>query len=155
VLFPLCTLFREQVPNLAHEQKAPQPTTDEPYPPPAPKDSLKIAQIILSTTPSDAPTSEILWLKLQILLSSGQLKSAHQLLTKEGTGGSLARDWWRITGIQEIAKRVTAEKADRKDKDKGNQENAVSGEGDDEGLEWVWKSELGEFLDVWSKDSEA
>jgi len=40
----------------------------------------------------------------------------------------LARDWYRMKGIEEISKRVEGDK------------------------DWIWEKELGEFLDYWSKD---
>jgi hypothetical protein len=40
----------------------------------------------------------------------------------------LARDWYRMKGIEEISKRVEGDK------------------------DWIWETELGEFLDDWSKD---
>lgn len=98
---------------------------------------------MLSTTSPEAETSDILWLRTQILLSAGQLKTAHELLVREGTGGSLARDWYRMTGIQEIAKRVESSGS------------AVDVNEESEGSAWVWETELGEFLDTWSKDTEA
>jgi hypothetical protein len=109
-------------------QKAPQPTPSQPYPPPAPEGSLKIASILLSTAGPSINTSDILWLKSQILLSSGEYKKCHELLLQHGQGGSLARDWYRMKGIEEISKRVEGDK------------------------DWIWEKELGEFLDYWSKD---
>jgi len=40
----------------------------------------------------------------------------------------LARDWYRMKGIEEISKRVESDK------------------------DWIWEKELGDFLDYWSKD---
>jgi hypothetical protein len=40
----------------------------------------------------------------------------------------LARDWYRMKGIEEISKRV------------------------EDDTNWVWEEELGEFLDYWSED---
>jgi len=110
------------------KQKAPQPTPSQPYPPPAPEGSLKIASILLLTAGPSINTSDILWLKSQVLLSSGEYKKCHELLVQHGQGGSLARDWYRMKGIEEISKRV-----------QGDQD-------------WVWEKELGEFLDYWLKD---
>lgn len=65
---------------------------------------------------------------MQILLSARENRKAHELLLQSGKGGGLARDWYRMQGIQEIGKRE---------------------EGD---VVWVWEEELGEFLDAWRKD---
>jgi hypothetical protein len=49
---------------------------------------------------------------------------------EHGRGGSLARDWYRMKGIEELDKRESGSK------DKG----------------WLWERELGEYLNLWSSD---
>ncbi|OCF31945.1 hypothetical protein I316_06328 [Kwoniella heveanensis BCC8398] len=84
-------------------KNAPQPTPSLPYPAPAPPNSLKIATLLLnaSSKPPLPLTSETLWLKTQILLSSGQKEEAVKLLQTEGSKGALARLWWRL-GVRDI-----------------------------------------------------
>lgn len=65
---------------------------------------------------------------MQILLSSGENKKSHELLVKHGQGGGLVRDWYRMQGIQEIGKRE---------------------QGD---VKWVWETELGSYLEYWTRD---
>ncbi|WVQ99727.1 hypothetical protein IAU59_006869 [Kwoniella sp. CBS 9459] len=87
-------------------KNAPQPTPSNPYPAPAPPNSLKIATLLLNTSSKPPLTSETLWLKTQILLSSGQNEEALQLVQTEGSKGALARLWWRMEGVKEILKRL-------------------------------------------------
>jgi N-terminal acetyltransferase B complex non-catalytic subunit len=115
-------------------QRSPQPTSSTLFPPPAPEGTLKIASILLATAGPAVPSSDILWLRLQVLLSSGQNRKAHELLVEHGHGGGLARDWYRMKGVEEIAKR--------------EQER-------DQDVTWVWGQELGQFLQEWSKDNMA
>ncbi|KAK8864694.1 hypothetical protein IAR55_001946 [Kwoniella newhampshirensis] len=93
-------------------QKAPQPTLDTPFPSPAPKNTLKIAQTILSTTGKKCETSEMLWLRLQVLLSSGEYAEVLKVAREEGAEGSLARLWWRMEGVKEALRRMSEEKID-------------------------------------------
>lgn len=110
-------------------QRSAQPTPLIPFPPSAPEGTLKIATILLSTAGPSVPSSDVLWLRLQVLLSSGQNKKAHEMLMEHGHGGGLARDWYRMKGVEEIAKREQAHGAD-----------------------WVWEQELGSFLQEWRND---
>lgn len=71
---------------------------------------------------------------MQVLLSAGENKKAHEYLVEHGRNGGLARDWYRMQGIQEIGKRQT------------------EGEGDGD-LDWVWETELTGFLNYWTTDS--
>ena len=47
---------------------------------------------------------------------------------EHGQGGSLARDWYRMKGIEELSKREKGEKG------------------------WLWEKELEEFLGNWTSD---
>ncbi|WWD16993.1 hypothetical protein CI109_101429 [Kwoniella shandongensis] len=116
-------------------QKAPQPTPDQSYPPLAPKNTLKIAQTLLSTTGKTCETSEILWLRIQVLLSSGEYAEVLKLAREEGAKGSLARVWWRMEGIKETLRRMA--------------EDGV------EGLEEEWKTERAWVEGVLSEDTES
>ncbi|WVF71131.1 hypothetical protein IAT40_005928 [Kwoniella sp. CBS 6097] len=87
-------------------KNAPQPTPSRPYPAPAPPNSLKIATLLLNSSSKSPLSSETLWLKTQILLSSGQNEEALKLLQAEGSKGALARLWWRMEGVKEIVKRL-------------------------------------------------
>ncbi|OWZ57752.1 hypothetical protein C368_00920 [Cryptococcus neoformans 125.91] len=81
-------------------QKAPQPAPSDPYPCPAPANSLKIAQVLLSTTGNTCGTSDIFWLRAQILLSSNQPGDLLKLARQEAQEGSLARLWWRMEAVK-------------------------------------------------------
>nr|KIR49824.1 hypothetical protein I312_00916 [Cryptococcus bacillisporus CA1280] len=81
-------------------QKAPQPTPSDPFPCPASPNSLKIAQVLLSTTGNTCDTSEIFWLRAQILLSSDQPGDLLKLARQQAQEGSLARLWWRMETVK-------------------------------------------------------
>ncbi|OCF74339.1 hypothetical protein I204_04710 [Kwoniella mangroviensis CBS 8886] len=87
-------------------KKAPQPTPSRPFPSPcSDPTSLKIALLLLNTSKSPS-TSEGLWLKLQIVLSAGQLEEALVFLQDQGQEGGLVRLWWRMEGAREVLKRM-------------------------------------------------
>lgn len=69
---------------------------------------------------------------MQILLSAGEHKKAHAYLVEHGQKGGLARDWYRMQGIQEI----------------GRREGEAGGD-----VDWVWETELTGFLGYWKEDS--
>ena len=112
-------------------QNAPQPIMGRSIPDPAPPGSLKVATLLLSTTSRSpqtaASTSDVLWLHMQVLISAGEHKKAHAFLVEHGQKGGLARDWYRMQGIQEIGKREIE-------------------------AEWVWETELAGFLSYWKTD---
>nr|XP_018262725.1 uncharacterized protein I303_04205 [Kwoniella dejecticola CBS 10117]OBR84883.1 hypothetical protein I303_04205 [Kwoniella dejecticola CBS 10117] len=93
-------------------KSAPQPTPSQPFPPPAPENSLKLALLLLNTVKSPQHTSETLWLKAQILLSAEQLEEALQFLREEGKQGGIVRLWWRMEFVREILRRLS----DKEDK---------------------------------------
>jgi hypothetical protein len=71
-----------------------------------PAGSIKIAQVLLSTTRNDVPSPDALWLHLQILLGTEQYDAALALLKTEGHGGGgIHRTYYRIAAVQEIIKR--------------------------------------------------
>lgn len=87
-------------------QRAPRPTPQIPFPAPAAEGSLGIAKTLLSTTPRECATSDQLWLRLQILMSAGDLDEAYTYACDEGFGGSLARAWWRMEAVPIIFERM-------------------------------------------------
>lgn len=113
------------------------------FPPPAPENSLRIATTLLSTTRKKAPSSEILWLHVQILLGAGQEEAASALVREEGVGGGgIARNWWRIKTIQEVVKRMKA-----RSEVEGNEE--LKGK-----LEEIVEAEILEFSGLLLDDTE-
>lgn len=73
---------------------------------------------------------------MQILLSAGDNKKAHEYLVEHGRNGGLARDWYRMQGVQEIGRREA----------EGKGEESVD-------WVWVWETELTGFLNYWTTDS--
>ena len=67
---------------------------------------MKVASLLLSTTGRACPSSETLWLRLQVLLSAGELDEAWRIVQEEGDGGSLARSWWRMQAVPVIFERM-------------------------------------------------
>jgi hypothetical protein len=53
---------------------------------------------------------------------------------EHGHGGGLARDWYRMKGVEEIAKRERESGQD---------------------VIWVWEQELGQYLQEWKNDEMA
>ncbi|KIR36189.1 hypothetical protein I352_01135 [Cryptococcus deuterogattii MMRL2647] len=115
-------------------QKAPQPTPSDPFPCPASPNSLKIAQVLLSTTGNTCDTSEIFWLRAQILLSSDQPGDLLKLARQQAQEGSLARLWWRMEAVKAAMARCEKEGqkaweterewvAEMLEKDNGSQRN--------------------------------
>ncbi|WVQ83099.1 hypothetical protein IAT38_005237 [Cryptococcus sp. DSM 104549] len=86
-------------------QKAPQPIPSNPWPAAAPAGALKIAQILLSTTGAECETSEIFWLRAQMLLSSGQDSDVLKLAGDQALEGGLARLWWRMEAVKAAMER--------------------------------------------------
>jgi hypothetical protein len=77
--------------------------------PQAPEGALRTATTLLMTTRKAVPSSEVLWLHAQILLSAGQDAAALGLVREEGVGGGgIARGWWRIKTVQEVLRRMRA-----------------------------------------------
>jgi len=87
-------------------QKAPQPTPEQPFPVHAPPGSLRTATTLLSTSRRSPSSSEVLWLRLQILLSADELDQAYTFARDDGFGGGLARAWWRMEGVPIISERM-------------------------------------------------
>ncbi|WWC69868.1 uncharacterized protein I206_103811 [Kwoniella pini CBS 10737] len=100
-------------------KNAPQPTPSVQFPSSAPTNSLKIALLLLNTSKSPQHTSETLWLKAQILLSSGQLQEALKFLKQEGKHGGTVRLWWRMEFAREILRRMSDQEYDREVLKKG------------------------------------
>ncbi|WRT66679.1 uncharacterized protein IL334_003639 [Kwoniella shivajii] len=90
-------------------KNAPQPTPSKPFPHPVEPFSCKIALLLLNTSKTPT-TSETLWLKLQILLSAGQLDDALRFVQDEGKQGGLVRLHWRMEGVKEILSRMESDK---------------------------------------------
>jgi hypothetical protein len=87
-------------------QRSPQPSPDRPFAETAPSGSLRISTTLLSTTARPCATSDHLWLRLQILISAGDLEEAYRFAREEGFGGSLARAWWRMEAVPVIFGRM-------------------------------------------------
>lgn len=56
--------------------------------------------MLLSTTGNTCETSDIFWLRAQILLSSNQPGDLLKLARQEAQEGSLARLWWRMEAVK-------------------------------------------------------
>lgn len=80
------------------------PTDAEPFPS-APPRVLLPAQLLIRTTGADVPTSETLWLRLQVALGAGDVAEAWRLVRDEGRKGSLARRWFGMEAARAIAAR--------------------------------------------------
>ena len=67
---------------------------------------MKIATTLLSTSGKTCVSSEHLWLRLQILISAGDLDEAYRLAKEEGFCGGLVRAWHRMECVPVIFKRM-------------------------------------------------
>lgn len=88
----------------AWAHSTPSPTDAELFPS-APERALLPAQLLIRTTGSDVPTSETLWLRLQVALGAGDVTEAWRLVREEGRKGSLARRWFGMEAARAIAGR--------------------------------------------------
>ena len=64
--------------------------------------------LFLRFTQLEAPTPDIFYLILQVLVSAGELEEAWNFARKEGEG-SVARAWWRMEAVKVIAERARGE----------------------------------------------
>lgn len=65
--------------------------------------------MLLSTTGNTCDTSEIFWLRAQILLSSDQPGDLLKLARQQAQEGSLARLWWRMEAVKAAMARCEKE----------------------------------------------
>lgn len=68
-----------------------------------------IAKLLINTSGKDSSTSDIYWLRLQILISSGDLNEALKIAQEQGKGGSLAMMWYRMEAVPVILSRLEAD----------------------------------------------
>jgi hypothetical protein len=90
----------------ADVQKSPQPSPENPYADPAPPKSLTISKLLLNTSGKVSSTSDEYWLRLQILISSGDLADALKVAQEQGKAGSLALEWYRMDAVPVILDRM-------------------------------------------------
>ncbi|CAK9781194.1 hypothetical protein CC85DRAFT_331142 [Cutaneotrichosporon oleaginosum] len=81
----------------------PSPTDATPFPRAAEKVLLP-AQLLIRTTGSEVPTSETLWLRLQVALGAGDHAEAWRLVKAERKG-ALSRRWFGMQAARELAAR--------------------------------------------------
>lgn len=82
----------------------PSPTDAAPFPR-APEKTLLPAQLLIRTTGSEVPTSETLWLRLQVALGAGDAAEAWRLVREESRKGALSRRWFGMEAARELAVR--------------------------------------------------
>lgn len=56
-------------------------------------------KILLTTSKTESTSSDVLWLRLQILIASDSLKQALEIAQEDTPGSSLARYWYRIQAV--------------------------------------------------------
>lgn len=84
----------------------PSPTDAASFPR-APEKALLAAQLLIRTTGSEVPSSETLWLRLQVALGAGDHAEAWRLVREERKG-SLSRRWFGMEAARELAARDDA-----------------------------------------------
>ena len=77
-----------------------------PYAEPAPPKSLMISKLLLNTSGKTSSTSDEFWLRLQILIASGDLSEALKVAQDQGKEGSLALEWYRMDAVPVILERL-------------------------------------------------
>ena len=87
-------------------QKAPQPSPEMPHAEAAPAKAMMIAKLLINTSGKESSTSDIYWLRLQILISSGDLTEALKIAQEQGKAGTLAMMWYRMEAVPVILSRL-------------------------------------------------
>ena len=61
---------------------------------------MKTAKTLLALSRTQSSSADILWLRLQILLSSGDVAGALKAARESGDRGGISRLWWRMEGVR-------------------------------------------------------